>query len=313
MVREVLVVIGAGGMGSAIARRLGPGRHLLLADRDAATLHALADPLRDEGYVVATRELDVTARASVAGLAELAAQAGPVTGVVHTAGVSPTQASVTDIFNVDLLGTALVVEEFGRVVAPNGAGVVIASMAGTILGDGLGADTATELTHRAPEELLDIAAVADLLNADTFEPANRSLAYAIAKRGNQLRVRGAASHWGQRGARINSISPGVISTAMGRAEIADPGTGEIVAAMIAGSPAQRVGTSVDVAAVTDFLLGHGASYITGTDVLIDGGVVAAMTAAPCFRRGRRLTRGPRRAGVLSVAHTAPRPKERFTR
>jgi NAD(P)-dependent dehydrogenase (short-subunit alcohol dehydrogenase family) len=126
------------------------------------------------------------------------------------------------------------------------------------------------------EALLDVPAIRGLLNADGDTADTRSMAYGIAKRGNQLRVQAAASRWGARGARINSISPGVISTAMGRAELADPATGEMVSAMIAGSPTGRVGTVGDIAAIAEFLLSIGAGFITGTDVLADGGVVASM-------------------------------------
>lgn len=277
MAREVLTIIGVGGMGAAIARRVGSGREVVLADRNPQILDAVAARMAEDGFRVARHVVDVTDASSVAELAGAAADRGPVTAVVHTAGVSPTAASVAAILRVDLMGTAHVLDAFGEVIAPNGAGVITASMAGTILGSGLAADDENLLAATPTTDLLDIAPVAELLDADHDDVGNRSLVYGIAKRGNQLRVRGAASQWGARGARINSISPGVISTGMGQAELADPATGTTVAAMIAGSPAARVGTVEDIAAIVEFLLSRAAGFITGTDVLIDGGTVASLT------------------------------------
>jgi NAD(P)-dependent dehydrogenase (short-subunit alcohol dehydrogenase family) len=276
MIREVLVVIGAGGMGAAIARRLGSGRRLVLADCDPDALRTVAEAMVDDGLDVVADIVDVTDPSSVTAVASAAADRGPVVAVAHTAGVSPARASVSDILRVDLLGTANVLDAFGDVIAPHGAGVVIASMAGTILGGGLRNEDANLLAATPAEALLDVPAIRALLNSDGDTADSRSMAYGTAKRGNQLRVQAAASRWGARGARINSISPGVISTAMGRAELADPATGEMVSALISSSPAGRVGTVGDVAAIAEFLLSTGAGFITGTDVLADGGVVASM-------------------------------------
>jgi NAD(P)-dependent dehydrogenase (short-subunit alcohol dehydrogenase family) len=276
MIREVLVVIGAGGMGAAIARRLGSGRRLVLADCDPDALRTVAEAMVDDGLDVVADIVDVTDPSSVTAVASAAADRGPVVAVAHTAGVSPARASVSDILRVDLLGTAHVLDAFGDVIAPHGAGVVIASMAGTILGGGLSNEDANLLAATPAEALLDVPAIRALLNSDGDTADSRSMAYGTAKRGNQLRVQAAASRWGARGARINSISPGVISTAMGRAELADPATGEMVSALISSSPAGRVGTVGDIAAIAEFLLSTGAGFITGTDVLADGGVVASM-------------------------------------
>lgn len=276
MVREVVAVIGAGGMGATIARRVGVGRDVVLADSDPTALHAVADAMTDDGFAVEAHLVDVTDPSSVTSLAETAARRGPVTAVVHTAGVSPTGASVKAILCVDLVGTAHVLDAFGAVVGPCGAGVVIASMAGTILASALSAEDETLLTVTPAADLLGIPSVQALLDGAQDDAGQRSLAYGIAKRANQLRVRASAGRWGERGARINSISPGVIATAMGRAELADPATGQMVTAMIAGSPAQRVGTTTDIAAISEFLLSPAAGLITGTDVLADGGVVASI-------------------------------------
>ncbi|MCK2141189.1 SDR family oxidoreductase [Streptomyces sp. WAC00276] len=269
MSRNVVVVIGVGGMGEAIARRQGPGNRLLLADFDEVTLATVAERLRGQGHEVVTQAVDVSSAPSVAALAEAAAGLGPVTQVVHTAGLSPVQASPAAVLRVDLLGTALVVEEFGRVVAPGGAGVVIASMAGHMLRTPLSPEQESALAHTPAHELLDLP-FAD-------PEALGQGAYGLAKFGNRLRVQAASATWGARGARINSVSPGVIATPMGQQEL-DGVSGRTMRAMVAASGTGRLGTPEDIADAAAFLLGPGASFITGNDLLVDGGVVAALRA-----------------------------------
>ncbi|MFF8565652.1 SDR family oxidoreductase [Streptomyces albidoflavus] len=269
MSRNVVVVIGVGGMGEAIARRQGPGNRLLLADFDEAALAGVAERLRGQGHEVVTQGVDVSSASSVAALAEAADGLGPVTQVVHTAGLSPVQASAAAVLRVDLLGTALVVEEFGRVVAPGGAGVVIASMAGYMLRTPLTAEQESALAHTPAQELLDLP-FAD-------PEALGQGAYGLAKYGNRLRVQAASATWGARGARINSISPGVIATPMGQQEL-EGASGRTMRAMVAASGTGRLGTPEDIAEAAAFLLGPGASFVTGSDLLVDGGVVAAVRA-----------------------------------
>lgn len=266
---DVLVVIGLGGMGEAIARRFGAGMQLLLADFDEPTLHRVADALAGDGFTVSTAPVDVSDRDSVAALATGAAELGPVTGVVHTAGLSPMQAPTAAILKVDLYGVAISLEEFGKVIAPGGAGVVIASMAGSFTVGRFPAEMEQALTHTPAEELLSLPFV-----QESAVP-NPGAAYSIAKRANQLRVQAAATAWGQRGARVNSISPGIISTPMGQEELAGE-SGESMRAMVAGSGTGRLGTSSDIAAAAAFLLGPDSTFITGTDLLVDGGVVAGV-------------------------------------
>jgi NAD(P)-dependent dehydrogenase (short-subunit alcohol dehydrogenase family) len=275
MIREILVVIGTGGMGATIARRAGIGRRVVLADRDPDALQAVVETMAAEGFDVSPCVVDVTDSSSVTELAAQAFRSGPVTAVVHTAGVSPTHASVEAIVRVDLLGTAHVLDAFADVMAAYGSGVITASMAGTIFAGGLSAEYEHQLASTPASELLETPVVRALLDAGD-SPDARSTAYGIAKRGNQLRVRAAASRWGARGARVNSIGPGVISTAMGRAELADPATGDMVSGMVVSSPAGRVGTAADISAVAEFLLSNAAGFVTGTDLLVDGGVCAAM-------------------------------------
>lgn len=270
MSKQVLVVIGAGGMGLAIARRLGSGRTLVLADAREQSLDEATALLRGEGHAVEQRLVDVSDARAVSALAATAADLGPVTHVAHTAGLSPQQASTEAILKVDLLGTALVLDAFAEVVAPGGAGVVIASMAGHMIGE-VPADRTAALRSTPTAELLDLP----FLAPDTVgEPSS---AYVLAKHANLLRVQAAAGAWGRRGARINSLSPGVISTPMGQEELAGQ-SGETMRGLIAMSATRRVGTPDDIAAAVDFLLGPGAGFVTGTDLLIDGGVVAALYA-----------------------------------
>lgn len=268
MTRNVAVVIGVGGMGEEIARRAGPGSRLLLADVGEAALGETARRLRGSGYDVEVQVTDVTSRSSVAALAERAASLGEIRSLVHTAGLSPMQASVEEILAVDLLGVALVVEEFGKVIAPGGAGVVIASMAGHSHPP-FDRETALALANVPADELLALPACA---------PGNFSFsgaAYSFAKRANLIRVQAANVAWTGRGARINSISPGTIATPMGQTEL-DGEHGASMKAMIASSNAGRQGTAAEIAHAAEFLLTPASGFISGTDLLVDGGVTAAL-------------------------------------
>ena len=270
MTAHVVVVIGVGGMGDAIARRQGPGRKLLLADFDKAALTAVASRLDEDGYDVATHHVDVGAAESVQALADAATSVGTVTQLVHTAGLSPVQASAEAILRVDLYGVAAVLATFGDIIAPDGAGVVIASMAGHMMGD-LPSDQQKDLATASPDRLLSFP----YLQPDhVFQPGH---AYAVAKYANRLRVMAESVRWGKRGARLNSISPGVISTPMGREELSGD-SGQVMRAMVDASGTARLGTPFDIANAAAFLLGPESTFITGTDVLVDGGVVAAIRA-----------------------------------
>ena len=263
---EVLTVIGVGGMGEAIARRLGAGKTVLLADYNEETLASVAKSLTADGHHVESRSVDVSSPESVHGLAGFAASLGSVAQVAHTAGLSPSQASAEAILEVDLLGVALVLDEFGAVVARGGAGVVIASMAGHMFPP-LTVEQERALAHNPPGELMQLDFISRI--------GDPNFAYPIAKRANHIRVRAASAHWGRRGARINSISPGIISTPMGQQELASP-VGDGMRAMVAMSATGRLGTPEDIALATAFLLGPDASFVTGTDLLVDGGVIAAI-------------------------------------
>lgn len=272
----VLVVIGVGGMGQAIVRRSGSGRRVLLADFNDAALQAAADLLRGEGHHVTTQVVDVSDQDAVLSLAEAAAGLGRVTHVAHTAGLSAAQAPTDMILRVDLLGVALVLDTFAQVIAPGGAAVVIASMAGH-MATGISADHERALALTPAHELLALP----FLTSDAVgDPGS---AYVLAKRANVLRVQAAAGVWGARGARVNSISPGIISTPMAQQEL-NGESGEQMRQMVAMSAARRLGTPDDIAAVAAFLLSRQADFVTGTDVLVDGGVIAAVrTLTPADR------------------------------
>jgi NAD(P)-dependent dehydrogenase (short-subunit alcohol dehydrogenase family) len=265
--RDVIVVIGAGGIGQAIARRQGPGKRVLLADFADDTLRSAADALTAAGHTVVTQHVDVSSHPSVAALADAAEALGPVHQVVHTAGLSPAMAPVAAILAVDLVGTALVLEAFGRVIARGGAGIVVASMAG-YRQPPLDDAEADALANAPADELLQLP----FLARDAVPGPVR--AYELSKRANHLRVQAAAVAWGARGARVNSLSPGVILTPLARTEL-DSDRGPAFQTLIQGSPAGRVGTVDEVAAAAAFLLGPEAAFITGSDLLMDGGVTAA--------------------------------------
>jgi NAD(P)-dependent dehydrogenase (short-subunit alcohol dehydrogenase family) len=264
---DVIVVIGSGSIGQAIARRVGAGKHVLLADLRKENADAAAKVLINAGFEVSTAVVDVSSRKSVHALAEAASAIGSVTGVIHAAGVSPTQAAPATILKVDLYGTALVLEEFGGVIAAGGAGVVIASQSGHRL-PSLTPDQDKALATTPTDQLLDLP----MLQADQVsDPLH---AYQIAKRGNSLRVKCEAVRWGKRGARVNTISPGIIITPLAHDELNGP-RGEGYRRMINLSPAGRAGTPDEVGTVGALLMGPDGAFISGSDFLMDGGVTSA--------------------------------------
>jgi NAD(P)-dependent dehydrogenase (short-subunit alcohol dehydrogenase family) len=265
--KKVNVVIGAGSIGQAIVRRVSAGKHVLLADIRIENAEAAAKTLFDAGFTVTTATVDVTSRASVHALVELATSLGEVTGVIHAAGVSPSQAPAEVILKVDLYGTALVLEEFGNVIVAGGAGIVIASQSGHRLPP-LSVEQNKELATTPTEELL---ALPWLQPDKVTDPLN---AYQISKRGNSLRVMAEAVRWGKRGARVNTISPGIIITPLANDELNGP-RGDGYRRMLEISPAGRAGTPDEVGTIGALLMGQDGAFITGSDFLMDGGVTAA--------------------------------------
>jgi NAD(P)-dependent dehydrogenase (short-subunit alcohol dehydrogenase family) len=263
----VVVLIGAGSIGQAIARRISTGKHVVVADLHEANADAAAEVMRDAGFEVSTTTVDVSSRDSVHALVETSIAHGDITGIIHAAGVSPSQAPPAAILAVDLYGTALVLEEFGNVIAPGGAGVVIASRSGHRLG-ALTAEQNAALATTPADDLLALP----MLQLDQVTDSLH--AYQLAKRGNSLRVMAEAVRWGKRGARINTISPGIIVTPLANDELTGP-RGEGYRRMIELSPAGRAGTPDEVATLAALLMGADGAFITGSDFLMDGGVTAA--------------------------------------
>jgi NAD(P)-dependent dehydrogenase (short-subunit alcohol dehydrogenase family) len=264
---DVIVVIGAGSIGQAIARRVSAGQHVVLADLSQENADAAAVVMLDAGFDVSTATVDVSSRASVHALVETATSLSDITGVIHAAGVSPSQASPATILAIDLYGTALVLEEFGNVIAARGAGVVIASQSGHRL-RALTAEENAALATTPTDELLQLA----MLQPDRVtDPLH---AYQLANRGNSLRVMAEAVRWAKRGARINTISPGIIITPLARDELTGP-RGESYRRMLELSPAGRAGTPDEVGTVGAMLMGPDGAFITGSDFLMDGGVTAS--------------------------------------
>lgn len=267
MNNDVVVLIGAGGIGQAIARRVGVGKHVLLADLGQDNADAAARTLEDAGYEVRVATVDVASREAVQALVETATGLGEITRVIHAAGVSPSQATPETILRVDLYGTAVVLEEFGNVIAPGGSGVVISSQSGHRL-PSLSPEQNQALAMTPTEDLLGLP----FLQADQVKDSLH--AYQLSKRGNSLRVMAEAVRWGKRGARINAISPGIIITPLARDEFAGP-RGDGYRRMVAGSPAGRAGTPDEVGAVAALLMGPEGGFFSGSDILMDGGLTAA--------------------------------------
>lgn len=263
---SVIVVIGAGSIGQAIARRVGAGKHILLADLKLENAETASKLLSEAGFQVSTTVVDVSSRQSVQTLIETAQKIGNVTELIHSAGVSPTQASPETILKVDLYGTALVLEEFGKIIAAGGSGVVIASQSGHRL-QPLTIEQNKELATTPTEELLALSFLQLTQIKDSLH------AYQLSKRGNALRVMAEAVRWGKRGARINAISPGIIITPLAKDELNGP-RGDGYRKMINTCAVGRAGTPDEVGNIANLLMGQDGAFITGSDFLMDGGVTA---------------------------------------
>ncbi|NIG16176.1 SDR family oxidoreductase [Pantoea sp. Cy-640] len=270
MLNEIVCIIGAGGIGQAIARRQGFGKTVLLADHNEETLSAASLELSQAGYQVKSCPVDVTSRSSVKNLVLFAQSLGSVVQVVNTAGLSPNMAPVEKVLEVDLYGAAVVFEEFEAVIAQGGAGLIISSMAGHMM-PALTPEQDNALAFTPTEKLLELP----FLQKDAVP--NTLVAYMIAKRANHLRVQASAVTWGEKGARVNSISPGVVVTPLARHEL-ESDIGDIYRAMVDASAVKRMAPPEEIAIAASWLLGPDAGFITGSDLLIDGGVIAAMRA-----------------------------------
>lgn len=265
--RDVIALLGAGSMGTAIARRIAAGKTILLGDISEKNLERAANDLRTSGYAVETMTVNALEKGSVEAFAEKAASLGPVKYFIDTAGASPNQTSPEHILQLDVVGTGYAVDAFGKVMAPGGAGLIISSQTGYMYP--IPNETELEILKTPTEGLMDLPIIKDVAMQ------NSGLAYMIAKRVNHLQAqKAAATTWKARRARINTISPGVIVTPLAYDEFAAAGEG--YQKMIDASAAERTGTSDEIAEAGAFLLGEHAGFITGTDLLIDGGVIAAI-------------------------------------
>lgn len=265
--KNVIVVIGAGSIGQAIARRVGAGKQILLADLKKENAQAAAKVLGDAGFDVSTTIVDVSSRESIQELVKLALSLGEITGVIHAAGVSPSQATPDVILKVDLYGTAVILEEFGQVIRTGGSCVVISSQSGHRL-PALTQEQNHILATIPADELL----AQPMLQADQIKDSLH--AYQMSKRGNSLRVMAEAVRWGKRGARVNTISPGIIMTPLAKDELTGS-RGEGYRRMIDLCPVGRAGTPDEVGTVGALLMGENGTFITGSDFLMDGGVTAS--------------------------------------
>ena len=265
--KEVIALLGAGSMGTAIARKFAAGRLILLGDINRENLEKTANILIYSGYAVETMLVDATDRTTVEAFAERAASLGSVKYFIDTAGASPNQSAPEHILKLDMVGTGYAVDAFGKVMAAGGAGLIISSQTGYMYP--IANDVEIEILKTPTEKLMELPIIRDVAMT------NSGLAYMIAKRVNQLQAqKAAATTWKARRARINTISPGVIVTPLAYDEFAAAGEG--YQQMIDACAAMRTGSSDEVAEAAAFLLGEHAGFITGTDLLIDGGVIAAI-------------------------------------
>lgn len=264
---EVVIVIGPGLIGQAIGRRVGVGKHLVLADRRIENANAAAETLSNAGYDVSVIAADISSRDDIRAVVAKATAKGDVTGLVHAAGVSPSQAPIEAVLKVDLYGTAALLEEVGNVIARGGAGVVIASQSGHRLPP-LPDEENKALATTPAEDLLKLPLLQLGKVKDTLH------AYQLAKRANSLRVMAEAVKWGKRGARINTISPGIVMTPLAKDELNGP-RGAGYRKMIDATVQKRAGTPDEIGSLAALLMGPDGGFISGSDFLIDGGVTAA--------------------------------------
>ena len=266
--REVVALLGAGSMGMAIVERIAANRIVLLGDISEKALASAREKLEYSGYAVETMKVDASNKDSIYAFARRAAELGPVMYFINTAGASPHQGNPLHIINLDLIGPAYTLDAFGEVMARGGAGILISSMTGYMMPEPLPQVVEDALTVTESDQLAGLPC----LQPDVVP--NSGVAYVLAKRANQLRVRKAAMDWGKRGARINTISPGIVVTPLAYDEFNAAGEG--YQKMIEASAMQRVGNPAEIAAAATFLLSDQATFITGIDLLVDGGMIAAI-------------------------------------
>ena len=270
--KDVVILTGAGQIGMAIARRTGYGKKILIGDKNPEHAQAIAKTMSDAGFDVEAIEMDLSSRDSILNIMAKAKEFGDITALINAAGVSPSQAPVEAILNVDLYGTAVLLEEVGKVIKEGGVGVTISSQSGHRM-PALSAEVDAQLATTPTEELLNLEVLKPENIKDTLH------AYQMAKRCNEKRVMAEAVKWGKKGARINSISPGIVVTPLAVDEFNGP-RGDFYKNMFAKCPAGRPGTADEIANVAELLMSDKAAFITGADFLIDGGATASYFYGP---------------------------------
>lgn len=270
--QDVILLTGAGQIGLAIARRMGHGKKIVVSDKNINNAQTVTKIMTEAGFDAVAVEADISSRKSILNMIAAAQKYGEIAMFINAAGVSPSQASVETILKVDLYGTAVLLEEVGKVIKAGGTGVTISSQSGHRMA-ALGAETDEQLAVTPAEELLQLEVLKPANIKDTLH------AYQMAKRCNVKRVMAEAIKWGVKGARINSISPGIIVTPLALDEFNGP-RGEFYKNMFAKCPAGRPGTADEVANVAELLLSQQGAFITGADFLIDGGATAAYFYGP---------------------------------
>ena len=270
--KNVMLWAGAGQIGTAIARRMGTGMKIVVGDRKIENAQAAARTMNEAGFDVVPVEMDLSSRGSIRHFLDEGQKYGPIQMLVNAAGVSPSQAPIEAILKVDLYGTAVLLEEVGRVIAEGGVGVTISSQSGWRM-PALTAEQDAQLAAAPAEELLSL----DFLRPENIRDTLH--AYQLAKRCNEKRVMAQAVEWGQRGARLNAIAPGIIVTPLAMDEFNGP-RGEFYQDMFARCPAGRPGTADEVANVAELLLSGKGAFISGSTFLIDGGATASYYYGP---------------------------------
>jgi NAD(P)-dependent dehydrogenase (short-subunit alcohol dehydrogenase family) len=265
--KDVILWTGAGQIGMAIARRIGYGKKIIVGDKNIENANIIAKTMNDAGFDVEAYECDISSRESILNLIQVAKDNGEIVHFINAAGVSPSQAPIETILKVDLYGTAVLLEEVGKVIKEGGTGVTISSQSGKRM---------PQLTAKEDEQLATTP-TEELLQLDILQPENirdTLHAYQMAKRCNEKRVMAESVKWGKRGARINSISPGIIVTPLAIDEFNGP-RGDFYKNMFAKCPAGRPGTADEVANVAELVMNEEGAFITGSDFLIDGGATAS--------------------------------------
>lgn len=272
MKKDVMIVTGAGQLSMAIARRMGYGKKIVMGDKSLANAKAIAETMNNAGFDVEAVEMDISSRASIKSLIAKAQEFGDITMLVNGAGVSPSQAPIEAILKVDLYGTAVLLEEVGKVIAEGGSGVTISSQSGWRMPQ-LSAEEDALLATTPTEELLNLEILKPENIKDTLH------AYQMAKRCNEKRVMAQSVEWGKRGARLNDIAPGIIVTPLAIDEFNGP-RGDFYKNMFAKCPAGRPGTADEVANVAELLMSSKGAFITGSTFLIDGEATASYYYGP---------------------------------